>query len=210
MTLSNLKFQTCNSPAPSLLVHCFSALLCVLCLSAASASSAPLCVLCASASSFAFFPASPTPSQAKDYLTSTEADKIREAEFPALRIKLFSDFAADRYTKLKYELSRGRPDRQRNIRLRSLLDGYMGCLEDAAELVEIGRMRQQDILKGVAELEKRATEMLAELETLDASTPPDAAYKTDLHDAVLTTREALAEVARAKEEIAPPPIRRKP
>jgi hypothetical protein len=71
-------------------------------------------------------------------------------------------------------------------------------------------MRQQDILKGVAELEKRATAMLAELETLEASTPPDAAYKDDLHEAVLSTREALAEVARAKDEIAPPPVRRKP
>lgn len=175
-----------------------------------AAFSATLCVLCVSALSFAFVVPLSGVAQDKDYLTSTEADKIREAEFPALRIKLFSEFAADRFTKFKYELSRGRPDRQRNIRLRSLLDGYMGCLEDAAELVEIGRMRQQDILKGVAELEKRATEILVELETLEASTPPDAAYKTDLHDAVLTTREALAEVARAKEEIAPPPIRRKP
>lgn len=163
---------------------------------------------------FAVLTLSPGPllafAQDKDHLTAVEADKIREAEYPAYKIKLFSDFAADRLAKFKYELSRGRPDRQRNIRLRSLLDGYMGCLEDATDLVQIGRMRQQDILKGVAELEKRATEMLAELETIEKSTPPDAAYKDDLHEAVLTTRETLAEVARAKQEIAPPPVRRKP
>lgn len=152
----------------------------------------------------------PAFSQNKDHLTATEADKIREAEYPALRIKLFSDFAADRLTKFKYELSRGRPDRQRNLRLRSLLEGYMGCLDDATDLVEIGRMRQQDILKGVEALEKRATEMLAELEAIEKTTPPDAAYKDELHDAVLSTREALAEVARARQEIAPPPVRRKP
>lgn len=166
--------------------------------------------LCIFALEAVLFFTPPTFAQSKDHLTATEADKIREAEYPALRIKLFSDFAADRLTKFKYELSRGRPDRQRNLRLRSLLEGYMGCLEDATDLVEIGRMRQQDILKGVEALEKRATEMLAELETMEKTTPPDAAYKDELHDAVLSTREALAEVARAKQEIAPPPVRRKP
>lgn len=171
--------------------------------------SAFLCALCASVASFLL--AAPLASaQGKDYLTQIEADKIRDAELPSLRIKLFSEFAADRFTKFKYELSRGRPDRQRLVRLRSLLDGYMGCLEDATELVEIGRMRQQDILKGIEELEKRVTEFLAEIEALEKSTPPDAAYKDDLHDAVLTTKETLAEVARAKDEIAPPPVRRKP
>ncbi len=153
---------------------------------------------------------SPSAAQARDYLTETEANKIRDADLPFLRIKLFTEFAADRFVKFKYELSRGRPDRQRNIRLRSLLDGYMGCLEDATELVQIGRMRQQDIHKGMEELEKRATEILAEMSALENSTPADAAYKDDLHEAVLTTKEALAEVARAKEEIAPPPVRRKP
>jgi hypothetical protein len=169
-----------------------------------------LCSLCAFALLVVLLFTPPAFAQTKDYLTATEADKIREAEYPALRIKLFSDFAADRLTKFKYELSRGRPDRQRNIRLRSLLEGYMGCLEDATDLVEIGRLRQQDILKGVEALEKRASEMLAELEALEKTTPPDAAYKEELHDAVLSTREALAEVARAKQEIAPPPVRRKP
>lgn len=202
MKLSNFKSHfpdlassACHSPVTSVPFPCRRVSLGFLC------AFAVLAVLLVTPPAFA---------QNKDHLTATEADKIREAEYPALRIKLFSDFAADRLTKFKYELSRGRPDRQRNIRLRSLLEGYMGCLEDATDLVEIGRMRQQDILKGVEALEKRATEMLAELEAIEKTTPPDAAYKEELHDALLSTREALAEVARAKQEIAPPPVRRKP
>ncbi|MGH9861677.1 MAG: hypothetical protein ACRD5F_16780 [Candidatus Acidiferrales bacterium] len=154
--------------------------------------------------------ASVAAAQGPDYLTSIEADKIRDADLPHVRIKLFVEFAADRLTKLKYELSRGRPDRQRNIRLQSLLDGYMGCMDDAAELLEIGRMRQQDIHKGIEELEKRGAEFLGEIEGIYKSTPDDAAYKADLLDAITSTKESLAEAQRAKEEIAPPPVRRKP
>ncbi|MGH9790669.1 MAG: hypothetical protein ACRD5W_05615 [Candidatus Acidiferrales bacterium] len=165
--------------------------------------------LCFSLLSFSAH-ASPVAAQGPDYLTSIEADKIRDADLPHVRIKLFVEFAADRLTKFKYELNRGRPDRQRNIRLQSLLDGYMGCLDDAAELLQIGRMRQQDIHKGIEELDKRATEFLAEIEAIYKSTPGAAAYKEDLLDAITATKESLAEAQRAKEEIAPPPVRRKP
>lgn len=165
--------------------------------------------LCVSMLSF-FAHASLVAAQGPDYLTSIEADKIRDADLPHVRIKLFVEFAADRLTKFKYELNRGRPDRQRNIRLQSLLDGYMGCLDDAAELLQIGRMRQQDIHKGIEELDKRATEFLAEIEAIYKSTAADAAYKEDLLDAITATKESLAEAQRAKEEIAPPPVRRKP
>ncbi|MGH9794723.1 MAG: hypothetical protein ACRD5G_08125 [Candidatus Acidiferrales bacterium] len=169
----------------------------------------PALCLCVSFLCFSLL-ANAEAAQGPDYLTSIEADKIRDADLPHVRIKLFVEFAADRLTKFKYELSRGRADRQRNIRLQSLLDGYMGCMDDAAELLEIGRMRQQDIHKGIEELEKRGAEFLAELEGIYKSTPDDAAYKADLLDAITSTKESLAEAQRAKEEIAPPPVRRKP
>lgn len=174
-----------------------------------SVTSVPAPCLCVSLLCF-FLLAGAGAAQGPDYLTSIEADKIRDADLPHVRIKLFVEFAADRLTKFKYELSRGRADRQRNLRLQSLLDGYMGCMDDAAELLEIGRMRQQDIHKGIEELEKRGAEFLAEIEGIYKSTPDDAAYKADLQDAITSTKESLAEAQRAKEEIAPPPVRRKP
>lgn len=179
-----------------------------LCVSPFRLFSALLCVLCVSASSFAL--TAPAAAQERDYLTTVEADKIRDAEYPDLRIKLFIEFAQDRLTKFKYELGRGKPDRQRSIRLLALVDAYMGCIDDAAELVEIGRLRQHDIRKGIEELEKRSNEFLAELEALHKATPDDAAYKETLGDAILSTKEAHAEALKAKDEIAPPPVRRKP
>jgi len=174
----------------------------------AASFSALLCVLCASASSFVLVPT--MHAQGKDYLTTIEADKIRDAELPDLRIKLFIEFAQDRLTKFKYELGRGKPDRQRNVRLIALLDAYLGCIDDAAELVEIGRMRQHDIRKAIDELEKRSTEFITELETLHKAAPENAVYKETLGDAILSTKEAHAEALKAKDEIAPPPVRRKP
>jgi len=152
----------------------------------------------------------PAAAQGKDYLTTIEADKIRDAELPDLRIKLFIEFAQDRLTKFKYELGRSKPDRQRTVRLLALLDAYMGCIDDAAELVEIGRMRQHDIRKSIDDLEKKSTEFIAELETLHRAAPDNALYKETLGDAILSTKEAHAEALRAKDEIAPPPVRRKP
>ena len=43
--------------------------------------------------------------QKKDYLTDAEADKIRDAETPSLRIRLFISFASMRIDKLKYEFA---------------------------------------------------------------------------------------------------------
>jgi hypothetical protein len=42
----------------------------------------------------------------KDYLSETEADKIRDAVTPPERIKLYISFADDRLKKFQYELTR--------------------------------------------------------------------------------------------------------
>ncbi len=41
----------------------------------------------------------------KDYLSDTEADKIREATTPSAKMILFVTFADDRIAKLKYTLA---------------------------------------------------------------------------------------------------------
>ncbi len=51
----------------------------------------------------------------KDYLTSMEADKIRDAETTNDRIKLFVEFADDRLKKFQYELEHPAQTNQRRI-----------------------------------------------------------------------------------------------
>jgi dsDNA-specific endonuclease/ATPase MutS2 len=146
----------------------------------------------------------------KEYLTSLEADKIRDAEQPALRIKLFIEFAADRLKKFHYELARPSSERMRAERLNSLLNAYTGCVDDAAELIDLGRERQDDIRAGIRELQKRAKEFLPQLEKLATEGTDLALYKDTLQDAIEATRQAQADAEKAAKELAPAPVRRKP
>ncbi len=55
-------------------------------------------------------PRSPQRPGQKDYLTEAEADKIRDADTPAERIKIYVGFAEDRLKKFEYELHRKVPE----------------------------------------------------------------------------------------------------
>ena len=69
----------------------------------------------------------------KDYLTSVEADKIRDAENNTNeRIRLFLSFADDRLKKFQYELEHPSTNRHTDM-LNSLLNAYVGCVDDAIE-----------------------------------------------------------------------------
>ncbi len=149
--------------------------------------------------------------QQKDYLSGLEADKIRDAELPAERIKLFISFAADRLKKIQYELSRTTPDRRRGQRVNDLLNAYTGCIDDAAELIDLGVEQQHDIREGIKELESKGKEFLPYLEKLAASGEANvSAFKDNLEDAIEATRQALRDAQKAAKEMAPPPVRRKP
>ena len=87
--------------------------------------------------------------QQKDYLTALEADKIRDAEKDSNeRIKLFLSFAEDRLKKFQYELEHPSSNRHADM-LNSLLNAYVGCVDDAADLMQLGIEKQENIRKGI-------------------------------------------------------------
>ncbi len=147
--------------------------------------------------------------QKKDYLSGIEADKIRDAEGPSKRIKLFLEFAGDRLKKLQYELARPSADQRRPERLNGLLNAYAGCLDDAAELIELGREKQQDVHAGIKEMQAKAKEFLTYLQEVSTNGPERDSYKETLDDAIEATKDALAEASKAAKEVAPPPVRRR-
>ena len=152
----------------------------------------------------------PAAAQKKDYLSGLEADKIREAETPSLKIKLFISFAGDRLKKFQYELSRTTPDRRRTERLNELLNAYTGCIDDGAELITLGAQKQEDIRDGIKEMQTKAKEFLAYLEKFSQSGAPELpALKDNLEDAVDASRQAIKDADKAAKEMAPPPVRRK-
>src|ERR1700731_1831832 len=145
----------------------------------------------------------------KDYLSSLEADKIRDAETTNDRVKLFLTFADDRLKKFQYELDH--PSGARHIdMLNSLLNAYGGCLDDAADLIQLGIEKQENIRAAVDLMASQSKGFLGGLEKLSAAGGPDLeAYKTNLDDAIEGTRDAMKEPRKATKKVAAPPVRRK-
>ena len=152
-----------------------------------------------------------TAPQKKEYLTDAEADKIRDAGATGPRIVLYATFAADRIKKLQYEFAHMDPaDQKRTERLNSLINSFSGCIDDAADLLDIGIEKQEDVREGVKMLQARLKEFLPYLQDLAAKGPERDSYRDNLDDAIEATQDALKEVEKAGQEMAPPPVRRKP
>ena len=147
--------------------------------------------------------------QKKDYLSESEADKIRDAETPGERIRLFIVFAEERLKKFQYELGRAVPERRRAELLNALLNGYVSCVDDAADQIAVAREKQADIRAALKLMKTKSQQFLDQLEKLDQGGKEFDIYKDTLEDAIEGTKDALADIDKAEKELAPPPVRRK-
>ena len=144
----------------------------------------------------------------KDYLSSMESDKIRDAETTNERIKLFVSFADDRLKKFQYELQHPSTNKHAEM-LNALLNGYVGCLDDAADLLQLGIERQENIRQGIDVMATQSKAFLDILNKVAADKMEIEVYKDNLDDAIEGTRDAVNEAEKAKKNVAPPPVRRK-
>lgn len=147
--------------------------------------------------------------QEKDYLTALEADKIRDAENNTNeRIRLFLSFAEDRLKKFQYELDHHSQNRHTEA-LNALLNAYVGCLDDAADLIQLGIEKQENIRQGIDLMASRTRDFLPVLQKLAQNGPELEIYKDNLDDAIEGTQDAMNDAEKAKKKVAPPPVRRK-
>jgi DNA repair exonuclease SbcCD ATPase subunit len=151
------------------------------------------------------------PQDKKDYLMESEADKIRDANNPSERMKLYVGFADDRLKKFQYELTRSTAERRRGEVLNGLMNAYSGCMDDAADQIADAKEKQLDIHASLKLLESKGKEFLEILQKLDQGNGPDYdTYKDTLEDAIIATKDAVADAQKAGKEMLPPPVRRKP
>jgi chromosome segregation ATPase len=148
--------------------------------------------------------------QDKDYLTEAEADKIRDADTPALRIKIYIEFAEDRLKKFEYEIHRTVPERRRGEILNALLNGYSACIDDAADQIDVAKEKQLDIRDALKMLKAKDKEFLTILKKYEKDGPELDTYRDTLEDAIDGTEDALTELEDAEKEATPGPVRRKP
>jgi hypothetical protein len=144
----------------------------------------------------------------KDYLSSIEADKIRDAETPNERVQLFLTFADDRLKKFQYELEHPSSNKHTEM-LNFLLNSYIGCVDDTADIIQVGLEKQESIRQGIDLMVTRGKEFLPILQKYLAEGPELELYKDTLVDAIEGTQDAVNEAEKAKKKAAPPPVRRK-
>ncbi len=149
------------------------------------------------------------PPQTKDYLGEEEADKIRDARMPAERIKLYVSFAEDRLTKFAYELGRNVQERRRSEILNGLLNGYAGCVDDAADQIALAQEKHLDIREALKLMQTKDTAFLVILQKYEKGGPELDTYRETLEDAIEGTKDALSDIADAQKEVQAPPVRRK-
>jgi len=145
----------------------------------------------------------------KDYLSPNEADQIRDAENVSARVKLFLDFAEDRLKKIDYELARKERNRDWSDRMWSLINAYTGCVDDAADFLESGLEKQENLRPGTKDLEKRTKEFLPRVKELRAN-PALAQFSSDLDDAIEATQDAADTAQKVAKELSAAPERRRP
>ena len=146
----------------------------------------------------------------KDYLTDAEGDRIRDAVTPPERMKLFVEFAGDRLKKFQYELTRTVPEGRRAEILNGLLNAYAGCIDDAADQIEVAREKQVDIRASLKIMQTKGKEFLEALQKINEGGPEYDTYKDTLQDAIEGTQDALTDVDKALKELNTAPVRRKP
>src|ERR1700723_49503 len=146
----------------------------------------------------------------KDYLTDAEGDRIRDAVTPPERMKLFVTFADDRLKKFQYELTRTVPEGRRAEILNGLLNAYAGCIDDAADQIEVAREKQVDIRASLKIMQTKGKEFLEALQKINQGGPEYDTYKDTLQDAIEGTQDALSDVDKALKELNTAPVRRKP
>ena len=144
----------------------------------------------------------------KDYLSAQEADKIRDAETPNEKIKLFMQFADDRLKKFQYELEH--PSQTNHLQmLNYLMNAYIGCVDDATDLMQEGVEKQKNVRSGIDLIATKTREFLEILKKIQADGKEIDVYKDNLDDAIEGTQDAINDAEKAKKSVAPPPVRRK-
>ncbi len=144
----------------------------------------------------------------KDYLSSLEADKIRDAETINEKVSLYLTFAEDRLKKFQYELAHPALARHEET-LNGLMNGYQSCVDDGADVLQEGMQKQQNVRAGVDLMASKTKGFLDILHKIQTDGTELEIYKENLDDAIEGTTDAMNEAEKDKKKVAAPPVRRK-
>jgi len=125
-----------------------------------------------------------------DFLTTTEVEKVRDAQEPNQRLEVYAAFAKDRIDLIKNTIAKDKPGR--SLMIHDALDAYAKILDAMDDVIDDALSRKIEVKKGVEALERVETAALVEFKRIKDSHPRDLdRYEFVLTQALDTTSDSL-------------------